>query len=161
MISLILAVAANGVIGRQGDLPWPAIPTDFAWFKQHTVGKPVVMGRKTWDSLPAKFRPLPGRRNIVVSRQSQTLAGAEVATTLHDAFVLAGDAREIMVIGGGDIYRQALALAQRVYLTRLNLPYEGDVTFPLDQLTEWRISQQIPLPEGLGVWQILERPQNA
>jgi dihydrofolate reductase len=119
IVSLIAAVAANGVIGRDGDLPW-RIPEDLRHFKAVTLGKPVIMGRKTWQSLG---RPLPGRRNIVVTRDAGFAAeGAETVASLDAALALVADVAEAMVIGGGEIYAQALPRADRLYLH----PAEGD-----------------------------------
>jgi dihydrofolate reductase len=127
MITLILAIADNGVIGRNGAIPW-RISDDLKRFKQLTTGKPVVMGRKTWDSLPKK--PLPGRTNIVVTRQPGWKAdGAIAASSLDDALAQAAQAAEVMVIGGAEIYRAALAKAQRIELTEVHRPFEGDAVF--------------------------------
>jgi len=128
-ISLIVAMAQNRVIGRNGDLPW-RIPGDLKYFKQTTLGKPVVMGRKTWDSLG---RPLPGRPNIVITRDCEFVAqGAHVTHSLDQALEVARtqvkDA-EIMIIGGAEIYRQALPLAGRIYMTEVHLKPEGDALF--------------------------------
>ncbi len=131
-INLILARAANGVIGRDGAMPWH-LPEDMAHFKRMTAGAPVIMGRKTWDSLPPRFRPLPGRRNIVVSRQSDLQAeGAERAGSLREALSLceAAQAPEAWVIGGAQIYAEAEPLAQRAIVTELARDYEGDAWAP-------------------------------
>jgi dihydrofolate reductase len=121
-ITLVAAVAKDGAIGRDNALLWH-IPEDMARFKAVTAGKPVVMGRKTWDSLPAKFRPLPGRRNLVVSRTASELPGAEVFASL-DAALAACSEPEVCVIGGSDIYALALPRADRLALT------EVDAVFP-------------------------------
>jgi len=127
MITLILAIAHNSVIGRNGAIPW-RIGDDLKRFKQLTIGKPVVMGRKTWDSLPKK--PLPERTNIVVTRQPGWKAeGAIAASSLDDALAKAAQAAEVMVIGGAEIYRAALAKAQRIELTEVHRPFEGDAFF--------------------------------
>ena len=133
-ITLIVAVAENGVIGRGGQLPW-RLPADLKHFKAVTMGKPVLMGRRTWESIG---RPLPGRRNIVVSRQpGYAAAGAEVFAGLDDALRALGAEAEVMIIGGAEIYRAALAQATRVHLTRVHAAPEGDVFFlPLD--AGWR-----------------------
>ena len=126
-ISLIVAASANGVIGRDGDLPWH-LPDDFAYFKRVTTGKPIVMGRRTWESLG---RALPGRQNIVVTRQHGYLAdGADVCGSIDAALQLAGDADEVMVIGGGELYRQVLPRADRIYLTHVDCRIDGDTFFP-------------------------------
>ncbi len=122
-ITLVAAVAKDGAIGRDNALLWH-LPEDMARFKALTMGKPVVMGRKTWDSIPARFRPLPGRRNLVVSRSVSELPGAEVFASLAAALAACSDAPEVCVIGGGDIYALALAHADKLALT------EVDVVFP-------------------------------
>ena len=134
MISIIVAASANNVIGRQGDLPW-RLSDDLKRFKAITMGKPIVMGRKTWESIG---RPLPGRQNIVITRQRGFAAeGCDVVTSLDEAIAEAGDAEEIVVIGGSQIYALALPLAQRLYLTRVHADVEGDATFPAVDATRW------------------------
>jgi dihydrofolate reductase len=129
-IHMIFARAANGVIGRDGTMPWH-LPEDMAHFKQLTHGCPVIMGRKTWDSLPPKFRPLPGRTNIVVTRQDDWLAeGAQRAAGLEEALRLAGTAPEVWVIGGAQIYAQAEPLASRIEVTEIAQDFEGDAHAP-------------------------------
>lgn len=131
-LALIVAVAENGVIGRDGSLPW-AIPGDMAWFKAKTTGKPVIMGRKTWDSLPRK--PLPGRPNIVVTRNpGWDAAGAYAVGSLDDAIAcaraVAPQADEIMVIGGAALIAEAMPQVSRIYLTEVHASPEGDVHMP-------------------------------
>ncbi len=127
IISLVVAVSRNGVIGKAGGLPWH-ISSDLKLFKAITLGKPVVMGRKTWDSLPRK--PLPGRINIVITRQTGLAAeGAHVVENAAAAIAVAGAAAEIAVIGGGEIYQMFLPLANRIYLTEVDLTVEGDTYF--------------------------------
>ena len=134
-IALVVAVSKNGVIGRDGGLPW-RLPSDLKRFKALTMGKPIIMGRKTWEGLPVK--PLPGRRNIVVTRQSAfKAAGAEAASTLEAALQMAGECEEIAVIGGGEIYRAALPFADRLYLTEVDATVEGDTRFPDIAESEW------------------------
>ena len=129
-LHLIFARSANGVIGKDGGLPW-RLPEDMAHFKRTTSGHPVVMGRKTWDSVPAKFRPLPGRLNIVVTRQPHWQAdGATRASTLEEAVAHCGDASDAWVIGGAEIYRQALPLAQTAVITEIHAEVEGDAHAP-------------------------------
>ena len=129
-ISLVAAIARGGVIGRAGGLPW-RIPADMRRFRELTLGHPVVMGRKTWDSLPARFRPLPGRRNVVVTRNASWQGpGAEGAGSLEDALGLVGDAERVFVIGGGQLYAAALPLADELLLTEIDLEVEGDTRFP-------------------------------
>ena len=130
--NLILARAANGVIGLDGVMPWH-LPEDMVHFKQQTMGAPVIMGRKTWDSIPPRFRPLPGRRNIVVTRNGGWQAeGAERAGSLEEAIALCrqAEAAEAWVIGGAQIYAEAEPLAQRVLLTEIEKNYDGDAWAP-------------------------------
>ena len=129
-IVIIVAVAQNRVIGRDNQLIWN-IPEDMAHFKALTQGHTVVMGRKTWESLPPRFRPLPGRRNIVISRQADYPApGAELANSLEAGLALAADDEIVFIIGGEQIYRQAMALADRLEITEVDLAPEGDAWFP-------------------------------
>jgi dihydrofolate reductase len=129
-LSLVAAVARGGVIGRGGTLPWQ-LPEDMARFRELTMGHPVVMGRRTWDSLPVRFRPLPGRRNIVVTRNETWAAdGAERAGSLDDALELLGDAPQAFVIGGAEVFAKALPLADELVLTEIDLEVEGDTFFP-------------------------------
>ncbi len=130
-INLIFARAANGVIGKDNAMPWH-LPDDLAHFKRLTQGCPVVMGRKTWDSLPPRFRPLPGRSNIIVTRQSDWQAdGALRAASLPEALRLCGDVPDIWVIGGAEIYRQAEPLAVRAEVTEIAQDYAGDAYAPV------------------------------
>ncbi|MEL0013323.1 MAG: dihydrofolate reductase, partial [Alphaproteobacteria bacterium] len=123
ILSLIVAVANNGVIGHNGDLPW-RIPGDMKFFKATTMGKPIVMGRKTWESLG---RALPGRENIVVTRRAGFDApGASVVESLDAALAQVPDADEVMVIGGAEIYALALPHVARVYLTQVHAAPDGD-----------------------------------
>ncbi len=139
-IALVVAVSRNGVIGRDGGLPWH-ISSDLKRFKQITMGKPIIMGRKTWESLPRK--PLPGRRNIVITRQPGYQApGARVATDAETALRLARteEPDEIAIIGGGAIYVRFLPMADRVYLTEVGLDVAGDTHFPHLPPEQWRES---------------------
>ena len=130
-LNLIYARAANGVIGKDNTLPWH-LPEDLAHFKRHTTGCPVLMGRKTWDSLPPRFRPLPGRRNLVLTRQPDWQAvGAERCDSLDDALARCADAAEVWVIGGAQLYAQALPRAQRVVVTEIDRNFEGDAYAPV------------------------------
>jgi dihydrofolate reductase len=131
-VSIVAAVARNGVIGRDGAIPW-RIPEDLARFRELTMGHAVVMGRKTWDSLPDRFRPLPGRRNVVVTRNAQWSAdGAERAGSLEEALrQLEGGPPRVFVIGGGDLYRDALPVADELVLTEIDADFDGDTLFPL------------------------------
>ncbi|RZI65173.1 MAG: dihydrofolate reductase [Variovorax sp.] len=136
-LGLIYARARNGVIGRDNTMPWH-LPEDLAHFRQATLGCPVIMGRKTWDSLPPRFRPLPGRTNIVVTRQPDWHAdGASRAATLAEAIALCGDAPQVWVTGGAEIYRMAMPLADTVVVTEIDADYEGDAFAP-ELGAEWR-----------------------
>ena len=138
-VSLIAAIGKNGVIGRGPDIPW-RLPADQQRFKQITMGRPIIMGRKTHDSIG---RPLPGRLNIVVTRQAgYTAPGCEVVSSLDAALERAGDG-EAFVIGGSDLYRAALPRARRLYLTFVDLEPEGDVFFPPIDQREWRELERI------------------
>lgn len=140
-LSLIAAVARNRVIGKDNQLLWH-LPEDMRYFRKTTRGKPVIMGRKTWESLPEAFRPLPGRLNIVVSRApGYNAPGATLAGSLEEAIEAAGagaDAEEVFIIGGAQLYRQALPLAARLYLTEIAADFEGDVFFPAIPPGEWK-----------------------
>ena len=146
MITLVLAMAKNGVIGKDGAIPW-RLAEDLKRFKQITMGKPVVMGRKTWDSLPRK--PLLGRDNIVVTRQKGWSAdGAITAHSLEQALARGGD---ISVIGGGEIYREALPQADRIELTDVNREFDGDAHFAFDRAAWREIAREDHVtPEGLA-----------
>jgi dihydrofolate reductase len=140
MLSLIAAVARNRVIGRDKRLPW-YLPGDMRHFREITSGKPVIMGRGTWESLPEKFRPLPGRLNVVVSGNPDYSApGAVVTGSLAAAIEKAerNGGGEIFVIGGANLYRQALPLAGRLYLTEIDAEFPGDAFFPELRPDEWR-----------------------
>jgi dihydrofolate reductase len=129
-LSVVAAVARRGVIGRDNAIPW-RIPEDVARFRDLTMGHAVVMGRRTWDSLPDRFRPLPGRRNVVVSRNPGWSAdGAERAGSLDEALRLLEGAQEIFVIGGGELYEAALPLADELLLTEIDADVDGDTLFP-------------------------------
>jgi dihydrofolate reductase len=149
MITLVLAMAENGVIGKEGAIPW-RIADDMKRFKALTLGKPVVMGRKTWDSLPRK--PLPDRTNIVVTRQAGWQAdGAVTASSFDEALRKAQSAADIMVIGGGEIYHAALAEADRIELTQIHRAFEGDAHFAFDR-SGWKeiAREDHATPDGLG-----------
>jgi dihydrofolate reductase len=128
-ITLVAAVARDGAIGRQNDLLWRD-PQDMARFKALTLGKPVIMGRKTWDSLPPRFRPLPGRRNLVVTRSSATFGGAECFDSFEAALAACSEP-EVCVVGGGEIYAIAMPRAHRLALTEVALDFpDADRHFP-------------------------------
>jgi dihydrofolate reductase len=144
VVSLVVAMADNGVIGKEGALPW-RIPEDMRHFKALTIGKPCIMGRKTWDSLPKK--PLPGRENIVVTRDRMFCAeGAMVTHSLDDAFARAANAAEICVIGGVEIYKTAFPRATRIHLTEVHGTFEGDAALP---------------PFGKAAWHEVSREDHA
>jgi dihydrofolate reductase len=151
IVSLLVAVAANGVIGRDNRIPW-RLPEDLAYFKRLTLGHPVVMGRKTYESIIASLgKPLPGRTNIVVTRQPGFSApGCTVAASFDAALDAARAANEVFVIGGAEIYRLALARADRVYLTRLDAAFEGDTFFPALDPAEWREASRVDHPPAGG-----------
>lgn len=130
LLILIAALARNRVIGRDNALLW-SLPEDMAHFRRSTQGCPVIMGRKTWESLPERFRPLPGRRNVVLSRNADFLAaGAETVTSLEAALDKLADAPKVFVIGGEQLYRLALPWADQLLLTELHRDFEGDAYFP-------------------------------
>ena len=129
-LGLIWARARNGVIGRDNAMPWH-LPEDLAHFKATTLGCPVIMGRKTWDSLPPRFRPLPGRRNVVVTRQDDWHAdGAERAASLEQALASCADSPRVWVTGGAELYRLALPHADIVEVTVIDQDFEGDAYAP-------------------------------
>ena len=130
-LHLIYARARNNVIGKNGDLPWH-LPEDLAHFKRTTLGQAVVMGRITWESIPEKFRPLPGRRNVVVSRQADYIAtGAAVVTSLQAALAFFPSDEVVWLIGGAQLYAQALPLAAQIVVTEIDADFEGDAFAPL------------------------------
>lgn len=137
-IVIIAAVAKNRVIGKDNRMLWN-IPEDMARFKALTAGHTVIMGRKTWESLPPRFRPLPGRRNIVITRQADYAApGAELAGSLENALKLASTATVAFIIGGEQIYRQAMAVADRLEITEVDQEPEGDAWFPEIAAVDWK-----------------------
>ena len=151
-MSLIVAVSRNGVIGLNNQLPW-RLPDDLQYFKSVTMGKPLVMGRKTYDSIG---RPLPGRTNIVITRDaSWSASGVNVATTLDEALLLARKAcldsgvDEVMVIGGEQIYRMTITVADRLYVTEVDAEIAGDAFFPTIDPQQWQ-RNRVELPEVTG-----------
>lgn len=134
-VSIIAALSDNGVIGRDNKLPW-RMPADLSHFKRLTMGKPIVMGRRTWESLPGL---LPHRTHIIVTRDPDYQAnGGFVVHSIEDALAFAGDADELMVVGGARLYQQMLPLASRMYLTYIHAQMEGDTAFPAFPPAEWR-----------------------
>ena len=127
MISLIVAHDKNRVIGYENKMPWH-LPGDLQYFKEMTMGKPIIMGRKTFESIG---RPLPGRRNIVITRNKQYHSdGIEIVSSLDEALMLTKNDEEVMIIGGEQIFRLALPLANRLYITQINAEFNGDTFFP-------------------------------
>ncbi len=144
-LNLILARAANGVIGIKGALPWH-LQEDMAHFKRMTLGCPVIMGRKTWDSLPPKFRPLPGRTNVVITRQPLWHdSGAQTAHNISEAVKICGQLdpkpEHVWVIGGAQIYAEALPLAHRIVVTEIAADFEGDAFAPVFG-SEWQVTSR-------------------
>ena len=139
-LSVIVAMAANRVIGHENRLPWH-LPADLKHFKATTLGKPVVMGRRTWESIG---RPLPGRTNIVITRDTAyTAEGCVVVHSLDEAIRAAGEVAEVMIIGGAELYRQALPQADTLYLTLIHGEFAGDTHFPQWRQDEWRETGRI------------------
>ncbi len=140
VISIIVAVSENNVIGRNNNLPWH-LPADMKYFKDKTMGHFVVMGRKNFDSIPDKYRPLSGRTNVVVTRQNNfNAAGVQVVHSINEAIQLAKEKNETecFIIGGGEIFSQSIELCDRIYLTRIHHRIEGDVFFPELNQKEWK-----------------------
>lgn len=139
-ISLIAAVARNGVIGRDNELPW-RLPDDLKHFKRLTSGHTIVMGRRTWESIGA--RPLPNRQHIVISRdRGYEAPGASVAGSLEEALKLAADEAEVFIIGGQQIYELAMPLADRLYLTEVEADVPGDALFPALDRSRWQVVEE-------------------
>ncbi len=135
ILSMIVAHANNRVIGKDNDMPWH-LPADLAYFKKTTLGKPIIMGRKTFQSIG---RPLPGRKNIVISRDENFQAeGVAVVNSVEAALSLVSESEEVMVIGGGAIYQHCLGAAQRLYITHIDAEIDGDTLFPEYDLTVWK-----------------------
>ena len=144
MVSVIVAVAENGVIGDKNTLLWH-ISEDLRNFKRVTSGHPVIMGRKTFDSLG---RPLPNRTNVVITRQNLEIEGCKVVHSLEEALSLFSPEEELFVIGGAQIYAEALPLADRFYLTRVHHAYEGDTSFPKWNESEWNLMESERFERG-------------
>jgi dihydrofolate reductase len=135
ILSMIVAHANDRVIGKNNDMPWH-LPADLAYFKKTTLGKPIIMGRKTFQSIG---RPLPGRKNIVISRDdTYQVEGVEVVNSVAAALALVIESEEVMVIGGGAIYQHCLAAAQRLYITHIYADIDGDTYFPEYNLAVWK-----------------------
>ena len=145
MISIIVAVAKNGVIGDKNSLLWH-LREDMIHFRTITSGHPVVMGRKTYDSIG---RPLPKRTNVVITRDTDlTIEGCTMAHSLEQAIELFEPSEEIFIIGGAQIYNQALPLADRIYLTVIDKEYEGDTSFPAIDHSQWQQTAREDIPRG-------------
>ncbi|AKD38200.1 dihydrofolate reductase [Pasteurella multocida subsp. multocida OH4807] len=137
-LSLIVAMTKNSVIGKDNQMPWH-LPADLAWFKQNTTGKPVIMGRKTFESIG---RPLPKRTNIVLSRQPYTHPGVIWKESLESAIDYVKDSSEVMLIGGGELFKQYLPQADKLYLTEIQTELEGDTYFPAINWDTWHIESE-------------------
>lgn len=149
-IGLIWAEAENGVIGRDGGMPWH-LPEDLAHFKRITLGHPVIMGRKTWDSLPPRFRPLPGRRNIVLTRRADwQQPGATRAANLDAALAACAGAAQVWVMGGAQVFEQAMSRADLLVVTRVDARYAGDTHAPAVG-ADWQRTQSTPCTTASGV----------
>lgn len=139
-ICIIAAVSENMAIGRDGDMPWH-IAEDLKFFKRTTLGCPVIMGRKTWLSLPR--RPLPGRRNIVLTRGSSPIDGAETVNSLEEAYAALGDCEKCFILGGGSVYNAAIDDADTLYLTHIHATVDdADTFFPEPDMTRWEVTER-------------------
>jgi dihydrofolate reductase len=141
IISLIAAVAENNVIGKDNNLPWH-LPMDMKYFRDITMGHCVIMGRKNYDSIPLKYRPLDGRTNIVVTRQKDFIAqDCVVVNSMERALEIAGEKNEteVFIIGGADIYRQTIGIADKVYYTKIHHTFDGDAFFPVIDESAWKL----------------------
>ena len=162
-IGLIWAQARNRVIGKNGVMPWH-LPEDLAHFKRVTLNHPVIMGRKTWDSIPPRFRPLPGRTNIVVTRQPDwNENGAQRTSSLREALQLCENSAQVWVIGGAQIYAQALPLADELVVTEIDAAFDGDAHAPAigpdwREVARERIVAASGLPLSFVIWHRLQRP---
>ncbi len=134
-LSIIVAMAHNRVIGAKNDMPWH-LPADLKYFKKTTLGKPIIMGRKTFDSIG---RPLPGRQNVVVTRnENWAHEGVDVAPSLDEAITMAGEVEEIMITGGAQIFDMAIGSVDKLYITEIDLDVEGDTFFPEFPQADWK-----------------------
>lgn len=146
IISLIAAVTENHVIGKDNDLPWH-LPDDMKFFMETTKGHHVIMGRKNYDSLPVKYRPLPNRHNIVVTRQKNfTAPGCDIVNSLEEAIAISrkADEQEVFIIGGAEIFNQSMNLADRLYITEIKTTLDGDTFFPVINKNEWKETMRKP-----------------
>ena len=147
-LSIVVAMDENRLIGKDNKLPWH-LPADLAYFKKNTTGKSIVMGRKTYDSIG---RPLPNRRNIVISRNSKTLiTGCEVLSSIDEVLSITKDEDEVMIIGGASLCEQLLPQVSRLYITKIEGKFDGDVYFPEYNEADWRqVSCESHLPDDLN-----------
>lgn len=146
-LSIIVAMAHNRVIGADNDMPWH-LPADLKYFKKTTLGKPIIMGRKTFDSIG---RPLPGRQNVVVTRnEAWSHAGVDVAPSLDAALTMVGEAEEIMITGGAQIFAMAIDTVEKLYITEIDLDVEGDTFFPEFDQTDWKETSREAFPAEEG-----------
>ena len=152
ILSMVVATANNRVIGKDNDMPWH-LPADLAYFKKTTLGKPVIMGRKTYESIG---RPLPGRQNIVISRDINYKAeGVETVSSVDAALALVSEVEEVMVIGGGAIYQHCLPAADRLYITHIEAEIEGDTQFPFYDTNIWKkVSSSIRLADDKNAYNL-------
>lgn len=149
IISIIVAVAQNNVIGKDNDLVWN-LPDDMSFFKNKTKGHHVIMGRKNYYSIPDKWRPLPGRTNIVITRQPNlSIQGVTVVNSIREAIDIAtkSEENEAFIIGGGEIFKQSIDIADKIYFTDVKAEFEGDTYFPDINMKTWKEVQRIPHPE--------------
>ena len=145
MVSIIVAIAQNGTIGDKNALLWH-IKEDMRFFRTTTSGHPVIMGRKTFESLGSK--PLPKRTNIVITRADREFEGALTAHSLVEAIRMAGEDEEIFIMGGAQIYREALSVVDRMYITHVERDYEGDTVFPEIDYSQWRLVDAVRHERG-------------
>ncbi|NCD69810.1 dihydrofolate reductase [Mucilaginibacter agri] len=137
-ITIVVAISQNHAIGKDNKLLWN-LPKDLKHFKDITTGHTVIMGRKTYESVG---KPLPKRRNIIITRQSITIEGCEVVSSIENALALCADEEEVFIVGGAEIYRQAMHLTNRIYLTIVKKDFEADSFFPVIDEKEWKITEQ-------------------
>lgn len=159
-ISLIAAIAENNVIGKDNQMPWH-LPDDLKWFKKHTTGCDVIMGKNTFYSLPV--RPLPKRKNIVITRSNEAIDGCVMASSIEDAIEKMEPEKENFVIGGGIIFEQFMSIAQKLYITKVHHSFEGDTFFPQIDPSVWKLtfSEEHPADEKHAysfTFQVYEKP---
>jgi dihydrofolate reductase len=157
ILSMIVGMTEDRVIGKDNDLPWPKIKEDMKHFRKITTGHPIIMGRKTWDSIPDKYKPLPKRTNIVVTRQKDlALGGAEVFNSLEGAITYAATLdEEVFIIGGSSLYKEALPKTNKLYLTIIKGEHEGDTFFPEFDKSKW--AEEILSETEKATFYLLER----